>query len=531
MNETPVPRPADTRPIDERYREMGLNLMMRVLALIRVGRAYRVDNQVFRVQLDTMMKALEPLLAEAPETVLVALENDIYMNGVRLPVKSATLKHHQALLGEFRKRKIAGLRIEQGVTAEEIMKFFALFLQPEDHHGSGLLEAALAAGCVRIQPAVYASTEAPETDATMLMPGLNTDGGSHYGPAGGGGGGGGGGGELEVDTGPAVPGMSERPQPAIEEVRSASGGGPRGGTPKNYNVAMSGARSLLTTTTLQDGIEMRHAKRVVQPLVDGAFAAEPVVMGLSTLGHHDGYTYMHSVNVCIVAVTMGHLLGFDRRALSDLGVASLLHDVGKNGMAGRIRHALPAFTDEERALAETHPFEGAKLLARSTMLNATTLRSMRVALEHHMGPGGYPRMADWSPSALSEVVAVADCFVSLQTHRSERGRSVTPFQALGMMLGPLLTRFDPALLGALVRAVGLFPPGQMIELDDGALAVVLAPNVADLGRPHVRLVRDSAGAWADPAKPVEYRPLPAERGVRRVLRAEEYPETPPQKAA
>jgi HD-GYP domain-containing protein (c-di-GMP phosphodiesterase class II) len=527
VSETPLPRPADTRPIDERYREMGLNLMMRVLALIRVGRAYRVDNQVFRVQLDTLMKALEPLLAEAPETVLVALENDIYMNGVRLPVKSATLKHHQALLGEFRKRKIAGLKFEHGVTAEEIMKFFALFLQPEDHHGSGLLEAALAAGCARIQPAVYASTEAPETDATMLMPGLNTDGGSHYGAVSGGGGGG----ELEVDNGPAVPGMSEPTRPSVEESRAGSGGGPRGGTPKNYNVALSGARSLLTTTTLQDGIEMRHAKRVVQPLVDGAFAAEPLVMGLSTLGHHDGYTYMHSVNVCIVAVTMGHRLGFDRRALSDLGVASLLHDVGKNGISGRIRHALPAFTDEERLLAETHPFEGVKLLARSTMLNATTLRSMRVAFEHHMGPGGYPRMTDWRPSALSEVVGVADCYVSLQTHRSERGRSVTPFQALGMMLGPLATRFDPALLGALVHSVGLFPPGQMIELDDGALAVVLAPNAADLARPHVRVVRDAAGVWADAVKPIEYRPLPAERSVRRALRAEEYPETPPKQAA
>lgn len=528
MSETPAARPADTRPIDERYREMGLNLMMRVLALIHVGRAYRVDNQVFRVQLDTMMQALEPLFEEAPEIVLVALENDVYMNGVRLPMKSSTLKHHQSLLGEFRKRKIAGLKIERGVTAEEIVKFFGLFLQPENHHGSGLLEAALSVGCVRIQPAVYASTEAPEMDATSMIPGLNTDGGSHYGAAGGGAGGGGG---LDVESGPAVQGMSETPQATAEEGRGTSGGGPRGGTPKNFNVALNGVRSLLTTTSLQAGMEMRHAKRVVQPLVDGAFAAEPVVMGLSTLGHHDGYTYMHSVNVCLVAVTMGHLLGFDRRALSDLGVAALLHDVGKNSLTGRIRHALPAFTEEERVLAETHPLEGAKLLARSTMLNATTLRCMRVAFEHHMGPGGYPHLTDWSRSALSELVSVADCYVSLQTHRSERGRSVTPFQALGLMLGPLASRFDPAMLGALVHAVGLFPPGQMIELDDGAIGVVLAPNSADLGRPHVRLVRDAAGAWGDPVKPTEYRPLPAERSVRRSLKAEEYPETPPQQAA
>src|SRR5207247_6343596 len=129
-------------------------------------------------------------------------------------------------------------------------------------------------------------------------------------------------------------------------------------------------------------MELRHAKRVVQPLVDGAFSSEPVVVGLSTLTHHDQYTYAHAVNVTLVAVTMGHFLELDRRALADLGVAALLHDVGKSVVGAHIFHPLEGFTDEERAAAESHPLEGAKLLARSTALNPTTLRCMRVALEH-----------------------------------------------------------------------------------------------------------------------------------------------------
>jgi HD-GYP domain-containing protein (c-di-GMP phosphodiesterase class II) len=300
-------------------------------------------------------------------------------------------------------------------------------------------------------------------------------------------------------------------------------------------LAVQGARSLLAATSLQDGMELRHAKRVVQPLVDGAFASEPVVVGLSSLTHHDEYTYAHAVNVCLVSVSMGYFLEMDRRALADLGVAALLHDVGKAAVADLIQHPLERFTPEEQALAARHPLEGAKLLAKSTTLNQTTLRCMRVALEHHAAPGadGYPELgAGWQTSMLSRIVAVADCYVSLQTHRSARGASITPHQALGMMLGPLRSRFHAAMLWALVQTVGFYPTGQLVELDDGSLALVLAPNANDLARPHLKLLFSPRRERLKPEAAVELRPLPPERSVRRALRGEEYPtEGDPQAAA
>src|SRR5213075_1999096 len=170
-------------------------------------------------------------------------------------------------------------------------------------------------------------------------------------------------------------------------------------------------------------------ERVVQPLVDNAFAAEPLVVGLAGLGHHDDYTYSHAVNVCIISVALGQVLGLDRRALADLGVAALLHDVGKAAVAEFITNPLESFTPEERIACERHPIEGVKMLARATMLNETTVRCMRVALEHHAGSGGYPLIGrDWTPSLLSRVVAVADCYVNLLTHRSARGKNVTPYK-------------------------------------------------------------------------------------------------------
>lgn len=497
------------RPPDQRLRELGLALIMRLAAVNRVGRSYQVGNAAFTAQMALLEQVLDSLLTESDEVVLVALEADLFVNGFRIPIRPANVRFHRSLIDEFKRRSIAGLKVERGLERPELEKFFELFMQPDIYFGTSLLEACLIAGLDHIQPAIHASTHAP--DAPIEALGSGWEGGNGSGPG---------------------DGESEGPEsgnfPEATDDRAGSKGAPRGASRKSYWVAMAGTRSLFAPTTLHRQLEMRNAKRVVQPLVDGAFDKEPVVVGLTTLGHHDEFTYAHAVNVTQVAVTMGHSLGLDRRALADLGVAALLHDVGKNAVADQIQNPVEEFTPEERAAVERHPVEGAKLLARSTSLNPTTLRCMRVALEHHMTPSGkgYPRLADWSPSVLSQIISVADCYVCLQTYRSRHGANVTPYQALGMVLGPLRGSFEPVVLWALVQAVGLYPPGQLVELDDQTIALVLAPNPADLERPTVRTIARSDRRRIAPEERVEHNPLPASLKIVRALKAEDYPEDP-----
>ena len=519
----PQPKPGGLdgpQPIDEQYRALGLRVIQRFNAMVRMGRAYQVENQVFRKQMADFSTTVAPILEEAGQMVLVALDGDVYVNGVRIPIRPNTIKYHEALVEELERRGIAGLKMERGVTDDEIMAFFRLFMQPDVYYGTSLLEACLAHGSDRLLPAVSASTAAedggdlrnpihfgddverpPAPGGESYAESDDEPGGGWGGEGGGGvGGGGGGGGSSGVGGGP--------------------GSMPRGAAGKGYSMAVVGTRSLLTTTSVQSGMQMRHAKRVVQPLIDGAFADEPVVVGLHTLSHRDEYTYAHAVNVCIVATSMGHYLGLDRRALADLSVAALLHDVGKGSVAGEIRNPIGKWTDEEQAAAARHPVEGARQLARSTTLNQTTLRCMRVALEHHANPdgSGYPKLSPhYRVSLMARLVAIADCFVSLQTHRSRAGQLVTPAEALGRMLGPLHRKFDLALLWALVQTVGFYPPGQLVELDDRSIAVVLAPNRDDLARPHVRIVKEPYGRIVKPEDARELKPIPNDMTIRRAI--------------
>jgi HD-GYP domain-containing protein (c-di-GMP phosphodiesterase class II) len=502
------------KSLDDQYRLLGLRIIQRFNSLVRMGRAYQVENQVFRKQLVDFLETVKPVVEDNGEAILVALDGDIYLNGVRIPARPNTLKYHEALLEEFSDRGIAGVKIDKGFTEEEILTFFRLFMQPDVYYGTGLLEACIAQGSDHILPAVNASTDAD--DAGDLHTPI------HFGddidrPRGGGG--------QMIGGGSGTSGGGGAGFGGHGHGSGGAGGAPRGAAGKGYSMAVVGTRSLLTTTSVQSGMEMRHAKRVVQPLIDGAFADEPVVVGLSTLGHRDEYTYAHAVNVCLVATSMGHYLGMDRRALQDLSVAALLHDVGKAPVAGEVRNPIGHWTDAEQAAAARHPAEGARLLAKSTTLNQTTLRCMRVALEHHANPdgSGYPKFSPhYRVSLLARLVAIADCFVSLQTHRSELGQSVTPYEALGRMLGPLHTKFDPALLWALVQTVGFYPPGQIVELDDRAIAVVLSPNRDDLARPHVRVVREPNGRFVKPDEGRELKPIPNDMSVLRAIPGVEY---------
>ena len=511
----PAPGDADERPLDQRFRELGVKLLQRLNTMFKVGRTYKVGNSVFAQQVEGFLAMLKPGLEDTEELVLARLDTDMYLNGYRLPIRPTNVRFLNSVLQEFGKRKISALRISRGLEGPEVEKFFELFMQYEVYVGQSLLDACLAAGNKHLLPAVHVSTDAQDSDFLTGTPEPEREQKAET-PA-----------EKEEAGGDAW-GRFPEPQ-AMGKTRA-----PRGAVRKSYRAAVLGTRSLLAATSLHDHLELKHAKRVVQPLVDGAFDNEPVVVGLTTLGHHDEYTYAHAVNATMVAVTMAHFLGLDRRALADIGVAALFHDVGKSAVAHLITRPFDEFTEEERAAAERHPLEGAKLIARSTTLNPTTLRCMRVAFEHHVHPGGtgFPAVPKgWHTSLLSRIVAVADCYVSLQTYRSRHGANVTPYQALGMMLGPMRRSFDPVMLWALVQSVGLYPPGQMVELSNGTLALVLGPNPNDVERPNVKVVALTDQRRLKPEDSIEYRPLPPELTIKRALKSEEYPDDSEEAAA
>lgn len=474
LTATPAVIKTATGPLHEH----GIQLISLLSAVIRIGRTYTVTNTVLRGQLESLEAALKAAQPASGEIVLVVLDTDLFLNGARIPVSTTNLRYHRTVIEALTRRDITGLCFLAGTSAEDLATFFGLFLSPSCPHGEALVQACAGAGLERVVPAIHATSSAGVLEAI-------------------------------IHEGAALPDLSE----SIAEPWSGQ---------RHFTAAFDAAGPVFAD--LASGhIDLRRVRRVIYPLVEAAAAGRSVVVGLAEPHGASDYLRAHSVNVCAVAVSMGAVLGLDRKALADLGAAALLHDAGMTTVAAGIVRPLEAFTPEERSAAQRHPIEGARLIADSMPLNATSLVCIRAALEHHGGPGGYPEFPrDWSDSALSRIVSVADCFVNLQARACEMIQSATPYEALGMMFGPLAKQFHPALLWALVQAVGLYPPGQRVELSDGSIATVIAPQRDDPARPYVRVTIEADGRSGEPRT---LAPIPSGMTVRRALPRAEDPES------
>lgn len=457
---------------------LGGPLLLRLTALLRTARTYDVSNQAFQRQMSECMKQLGELLEDDDEVALVVVADYLYLNGVRIKATSQNLGAYHSLMSEFERRQIGGLRFLNGVNEAEIERFFQVFLAADDASLAGRLPELVAEAAVQ-----HIVTVEPS--------------------------------ELEAEEiGRDLHDRSRDPQAA------------RGRAKRVFWRAVAGAKRIVLRARQTGRPDLRHAKRLVQPVVDNIMKQDYSIVGLTALKDHDEYTYAHCVNVAVLSIGMGQTLGLNRQSLADLGVAGLLHDLGKMSVPGEVLRKPGALDANEWALMRRHPIEGARMIARLPGLSSVMIDSMRACLEHHMNYNqtGYPDMdegVEWSQATLSRIVAMADCFDAITAHRAYHKRARTPFEALQILLGPNRTNFDPAVLWALIRTVGLYPAGSVLQTASGHVAVAMSPNPKDPTRPFAHVLVRPDGSQPGEEAPEHWEPMPESEQVVRVLTPED----------
>jgi hypothetical protein len=257
------------------------------------------------------------------------------------------------------------------------------------------------------------------------------------------------------------------------------------------------------------GVATRHYKRVVQPLVDAALADDALSAGLADLDDARPDGWVHGMRVSLLAVSIGRQLGLDRAALAELGVAALLFACPRGGAEGGVEPERQGQRGSSTSLG----------LARLAPLDPATLAALHAALafgDTVRGPGAIAAPAPSIPSSVG-IVGIADAYVATAVRRSGGAPRWTPYEALGLVLGPLAPHFHPALRAALIRAIGVYPPGQIVELDDGTVARVCAADPADPERPILELLTGPAGARGAAAGRGAVLSMPAGRCVKRAV--------------
>lgn len=261
-----------------------------------------------------------------------------------------------------------------------------------------------------------------------------------------------------------------------------------------------------TFDTLEQGLvpDVRGIRDILEMLVGRVARSSVALSQVMALKEYENRSYLHSVNVALLAVRLGERLGMDRKELMALAEAALLHDVGKTRVPVEILTKPGRPTEREWRAIRRHPLIGAEILSD---LDGLTPLTPVVALEHHVdfaGDTGYPHLGeDRRPHPLSQVVSVVDVYESVTGARSYR-EPATPDRACLILARMAGEKLNPALVKAFVSVVTFFPVGTVVRTTRDEIGVVVETHTEDALHPRI-LVVDPERPDADPGPSIDLR--------------------------
>jgi HD-GYP domain-containing protein (c-di-GMP phosphodiesterase class II) len=263
-----------------------------------------------------------------------------------------------------------------------------------------------------------------------------------------------------------------------------------------YFNAVSYTKGVMSKIRAGDKVNMRKAKRVVGALADVVFEDEQFLIGMTSIKEYDDYTYNHCVNVAILSIAIGQKIGFSRQDLILLGLAALLHDMGKTGISIDILNKPTSFNEEEWRTVERHPYLGALSILNLKGVDKSSILSAIVAFQHHMqyDLSGYPKTLEpIEQDFCSKIVTVADQYDAMTSSRVYARSPHAPDKALSIMMERSGREIDPVLYKFFVNMVGVYPIGALVYLDTREMGLVFECNHQSAERPRVMIIADASG--------------------------------------
>lgn len=241
--------------------------------------------------------------------------------------------------------------------------------------------------------------------------------------------------------------------------------------------------------TVPDGASCDHTVREMNGML---LRNRDAMIALTLIKNFDEYTYNHSVNVSILSLAVADTLGLSEQERVNVGVAGLLHDVGKTQLALDLIRKPGTLTVAEYEEIKKHPLEGYAILGKMTNIEPETRNIVR---EHHMrfdGAGYPPPQPGVRPNPHSQVIAVADCYDALTSMRSYQ-MARTPQGAMEIMRKLAGKSLDPDLVLLLERSLGAYPVGTMLRLSTMEVGIVTSVPGEGKGHPGIAVLYDRAG--------------------------------------
>lgn len=193
--------------------------------------------------------------------------------------------------------------------------------------------------------------------------------------------------------------------------------------------------------------------------------------------------YFHALNVTMLSMMVARDIRLPQAVVGVLGMGALFHDIGRREIPNRILLKTEPLTQAERHLYEMHCQYGVEMGQRLHLAPSV----LAIIREHHelFDGTGYPqKLKGESIGLLSRIVAIANYYDEL-CNPVDIIDAMTPHEALSVMFAKLRNKFDPKLLQIFIRCLGVYPPGTIVQLSNGVIAMVATVNTAAPMKPMI----------------------------------------------
>ncbi|MET1114865.1 MAG: HD domain-containing phosphohydrolase [Comamonas sp.] len=297
---------------------------------------------------------------------------------------------------------------------------------------------------------------------------------------------------------PSDPGPAARVQPELWQRCN-----------ERFRAAARDYLQLFACAPTQPAQALAQSQSMVENYLQDVLPAGDLVIRLLSegSGHRQAE---HPVNVTVLCLLLGKALGMEAAQLQELGMAALLHDIGKDSAPG----AAPL----TRVEYERHVGDSVAL-ALGMGVSSDVLTA--IAQHHEFADGsGFPlHLIDEDLSTHGKVLCLVNGYDRLCNPEFAQG-GLTPHEALSQLYAQFRERFDPVVLRAFIRMMGVYPPGSVVQLADGRFAMVVSVNSSRPLKPEV-LIYDVSVPLAQ-ARPLDLEKCPEIR-IRRSLRQDQLP--------
>lgn len=268
----------------------------------------------------------------------------------------------------------------------------------------------------------------------------------------------------------------------------------------------------LSVASVQNGMlsqKIQACQSVTQKLIHDSSNPNRMLQQANLRVEEDRET-RHALNTAILAVAFGRHLGYAENQLKFLGMATLLHDIGKIDLPAKILNKSGGLTEEEFRLVKLHPAHGYDLLQATGGLPTEILEAVRCHHERLDG-SGYPKgLKDDAVPPQALIIALADTYETLTTP-NPYALPLTPVTAIQRIRSTGATGFGQDLLQKFIHFMGIYPIGSLVKLSNNDIAVVYASEERQRLRPIIIVVQDGQGRSVFPHRTINLATLPAEK--------------------